>query len=71
MTIAHRAVYHHGPSAAVLSASFIYRGTREATVCRGSPASRCTKKREWEGGEEVGGEGRGEKIVGQLESVEG
>lgn len=44
LTIAHRAVYHHGPSAAVLSASFIYRGVREATVRRGSPASRCTKK---------------------------
>lgn len=44
MTIAHRAVYHHGPSAAVLSASFIYRGAREATVRRGSPASRCIAK---------------------------
>ena len=46
MTIVHRAVYHHGPSAAVLSASFIYRGAREATVRRGSPASRCTAKKE-------------------------
>ena len=54
MTIAHRAVYHHGPSAAVLSASFIYRGAREATVRRGRPASLAHKKRVWEGGEEVG-----------------
>ena len=58
LTIAHRAVYHHGPSAAVLSASFIYRGAREATVRRGRPASRCTAKKRVEG-RRRGGNGEG------------